>query len=192
MRRIAPHLVTIVAAATLATAANPAAAVSVAQGRAAATGAASGPSVSTSLKSGAKLNKAQINAAVQEALKKAQAEGKIGGSGATPAGESPASSGAFSNLTSGGANEPETSNTARAATSLASSSGSASTGLLVAIFVAAGLLLAVIAFFIVRDARSVAPAGGVPARNLSSDRAAKLRKRRAKAKAARAHRKRNR
>lgn len=142
-------------------------------------------------------NKAQINAAVQEALKKAEAEGKIGASGKSGVGsttESPASSGAFSNLTGGGTSgSEEEPKSTRSGASLASSSGSVSTSLLVAIFAAAGLLLAGIAFFIVRDARSVAPAGGPASGSASSrDRAGQMRKRRSKAKAARAQRKRNR
>lgn len=59
--------------------------------------------------------------------------------------------------------------------------------------IAAVVLLGGIAFMIVRDARSVAPVSDGPAGGISaSDRAAQLRKRRAKAKAARRQRKRTR
>ncbi len=55
------------------------------------------------------------------------------------------------------------------------------------------VLLGGIAFFIVRDARSVAPVvDGLAGAGSAQERAARLRKRRAKAKAARRQRKRNR
>jgi hypothetical protein len=55
-----------------------------------------------------------------------------------------------------------------------------------------GILLAGIAYFIVRDARSVAPVGeGGVAGRPAADAAATMRKRRAKAKAGRQQRKRN-
>lgn len=56
----------------------------------------------------------------------------------------------------------------------------------------AGLLLAGIAYMIVRDARGLAPVGDGPTGGPSSHAAARLRKRRAKAKQARRQRKRNR
>jgi hypothetical protein len=64
---------------------------------------------------------------------------------------------------------------------------------LLPIFIVGAVLLGGIAFFIVRDARSVAPVGdALAAGGSAQDRAARLRKRRAKAKAARRQRKRNR
>lgn len=80
-------------------------------------------------------------------------------------------------------------------TSSTTTSNSKSTGLLLLGLIAAGALIAGIAFMILRDARRVAPvpegqltAQGRPARDM----AAMMRKRRAKAKAARRQRKRNR
>jgi hypothetical protein len=84
----------------------------------------------------------------------------------------------------------ETSSTS-STTSTGASSISTST-----LFLAGGaavLLLGGIAFLIVRDARSVAPVSEGPTGGVSaSDRAAQLRRRRAKAKAGRRQRKRNR
>lgn len=80
---------------------------------------------------------------------------------------------------------------ASASESSTSSSGSSST--LVAVGIVGAVLLCGIAFFIVRDARNVAPASDGPPGGMSaSGRAAQLRKRRARAKAARRQRKRNR
>jgi hypothetical protein len=103
---------------------------------------------------------------------------------------------AFSELTEGG-KETSTETTASTATKEASTSGSnANTGtVLVLGLIAAAVLIGGIAFLIMRDAHRVAPVPegqltgvGRPAR----DPAVTMRKRRAKAKAARAQRKRNR
>jgi hypothetical protein len=104
---------------------------------------------------------------------------------------------AFNELAGGGAAEEQTTTnttTSTTASSSSSSSSGASTGTVLVLGVgAAVLLLGGIAFVIMRDARSVAPVGdgpvtGRPAR----DPAVTMRKRRAKAKAARRQRKRNR
>lgn len=144
----------------------------------------------------APVNKAALNAAVQEALAKAQAGRGTGAQSAPGTGSTSASGGglgaseSLSNLTNGGGEEEAA--TPATATTTSSSSG-LSTGVLIPIFVAGALLLGGIAFFIVRDARSVAPAGdGFGSAGSSQDQAARLRKRRAKAKAARRQRKRNR
>ena len=64
---------------------------------------------------------------------------------------------------------------------------------IVPILALGAILLGGIAFFIVRDSRGMAPAGGGLASAISAqERAARQRKRRAKAKAARRQRKRNR
>jgi hypothetical protein len=103
---------------------------------------------------------------------------------------------AFSELTEGG-KETSTETTASTATKEASTSGSgANTGTVLLLgLIAAGVLIGGIAFLIMRDAHRVAPVPegqltgvGRPAR----DPAVTMRKRRAKAKAARAQRKRNR
>jgi ABC-type spermidine/putrescine transport system permease subunit II len=74
----------------------------------------------------------------------------------------------------------------------AASSSSGVSGLLIFALVAGGLLLGGIAFVIVRDARSVAPVTeGVPSGGTRNPEA-RLRKRRARAKAARQQRKKNR
>jgi hypothetical protein len=142
------------------------------------------------------VDKAAINKAVQEALAKAQAE-KGGASGQSAAGtestggSAGGSSESFSKLTQGGGEE-ETTTPTTATTSTASSSG-VSTSVLVPVFILGGLLIAGIAFYIVRDARGVAPAGdGLGSAGSVQERAARQRKRRAKAKAARRQRKRNR
>ena len=100
---------------------------------------------------------------------------------------------AFSELTEGGQSSTETTTTATTAASAKSSSNSG-TVLLLALIVA-GVLLAGIAFVILRDARRVAPVpdgqlGGVG--RSGRDTATMMRNRRAKAKAARRQRKRNR
>ncbi len=104
---------------------------------------------------------------------------------------------AFNELARGGAEEEETTTKTTSSTSGSSSSSTSSgtsTGTILLLGVgAAVLLIGGIAFAIMRDARSVAPVGdgpvsGRPAR----DPAVTMRKRRAKAKAARAQRKRNR
>jgi|HubBroStandDraft_3_1064219.scaffolds.fasta_scaffold38825_3 hypothetical protein len=136
-------------------------------------------------------------AAIDKELQEAIAKGKIsttgtqGSTGTESTGsEGFGSSGAFSNLTQKAEAEEEAAPES-ASTSTSTSSG-LSSSLLVPVFVVGGLLLAGIAFFIVRDARSVAPVGDGLNAGSTQDRAAQMRKRRAKAKAARRQRKRNR
>jgi hypothetical protein len=105
----------------------------------------------------------------------------------------------FSELTQGGseastATTPTTSTTKESTASSATSNSNTS-GVLLLGLIAAGALIAGIAFLILRDAHRVAPvpdgqvgAEGRPARDV----AAMMRKRRARAKAARRQRKRNR
>jgi hypothetical protein len=102
-------------------------------------------------------------------------------------------SGAFSELTEGQTETTPTQTTATTATTESSTSNSSSGGVLVIAGAAAVLLLGGIAFLIMRDARSVAPAGdGLLGKGGSGhDTAAMMRKRRAKAKAARRQRKQN-
>jgi hypothetical protein len=99
-------------------------------------------------------------------------------------------SNAFSELTEG---RPETTQTETTATTASTEAASNSSSVLVLVLGAAVLLLAGIAFLIVRDARSVAPAGdGLLGKGgTGRDTAAMMRKRRAKAKAARRQRKQN-
>jgi hypothetical protein len=114
---------------------------------------------------------------------------------AVAAGES--SGNAFGELTKGGEEATSTGTTASTTTkepSTSTSTSSSGTVLLLGL-IAAGALIAGIAFVILRDARRVAPVpdgrvsgAGRPAR----DTAAMMRQRRAKAKAARRQRKRNR
>jgi hypothetical protein len=99
----------------------------------------------------------------------------------------------FSQLTEGGSESSETPTSTTGSRS--STSTSTSSTVLLLSLIAAGVLLAGIAFVILRDARRVAPvpegqigASGRPAR----DTAMLMRKRRARAKAARKQRKRNR
>jgi hypothetical protein len=99
---------------------------------------------------------------------------------------------AFNELTKSQAETTPT-QTARSQTTESSSTSNSGT-LLLAGSVAAIVLLGGIAFLIVRDARRVAPAGDpelIEARS-RSDTAARVRRRRAQAKAARQQRKRNR
>jgi hypothetical protein len=79
-----------------------------------------------------------------------------------------------------------------AATVKSTESKPISTGLLALIGIVAAALIGGIAFFIMRDARSYAPATGLPDSGSARDRAARQRKRRNRAKAARQARKRNR
>jgi hypothetical protein len=150
------------------------------------------------------INKAQLNQAVQEALAKqsggagaatgsALGAGSTGSaSGSTAGSEGLGTSGALSNLTNGGEEEASTTPTTSTASNT-STSGGVSTGVLLPIFIVGAILLGGIAFFIVRDARSVAPVvDGFGDAGSAQERAARLRKRRAKAKAARRQRKRNR
>ncbi len=99
---------------------------------------------------------------------------------------------AFSELTEG-QTQTETTPTQTTATGTTAESTSKSSGVLVIAGAAALLLLGGIAFLIMRDARSVAPAGdGLLGKGGSGhDTAAMMRKRRAKAKAARRQRKQN-
>jgi heme-binding NEAT domain protein len=95
-----------------------------------------------------------------------------------------------------GAAEPETTTPTTPTTSSTSTetSNTKSTSILVIAFVAAAVLLGGITFVIIRDVRRVAPATDAEMAEGSSarDPAVALRKRRAKAKAARRQRKRNR
>jgi hypothetical protein len=100
-------------------------------------------------------------------------------------------SGALSELTQGGeTTQTQTTSTSNTTTTEASNSKS----LILIALGAAVLLLSGIAYVIVRDARRVAPAGDEDLldRRAARDQAATLAKRRAKAKAARRQRKRNR
>ncbi|MGA7706081.1 MAG: hypothetical protein WB998_14450, partial [Solirubrobacteraceae bacterium] len=120
------------------------------------------------------INKAQLNKAVQEALAKqtgtaGAAGGSVAGAGAagaasgsTASGEGLGASGALSNLTNGGEEEATTPTTS-STSSNTSSSTAVSGSILLPIFIVGAILLGGIAFFIVRDARSVAPvADGLP------------------------------
>jgi cobalamin biosynthesis Mg chelatase CobN len=152
------------------------------------------------------INKAELSKAVQEALAKrsgaagggqgaagaAGLPGSAGSAGSAGTSEGLGTSGALSSLTKGGGEEEAIAPTSPTASTSSSSSG-VSTSVLLPIFIVGAILLGGIAFFIVRDARSVAPVGDALAGGGSAqDRAARLRKRRAKAKAARRQRKRNR
>jgi hypothetical protein len=146
--------------------------------------------------------KASLDKQLQEAIAKGKLGQSAGAQGATGtestgsglgagSGGGLGSSEAFSSLTHK-AEEAEEEPVSEAASTSTSSTG-ISSGVLVPIFVVGGALLAGIAFLIVRDARSVAPAGdGLGGSGSSQDRATRMRKRRAKAKAARRQRKRNR
>ncbi len=100
---------------------------------------------------------------------------------------------AFSELTEGQTQSETTPTETTTTSASAESTSSNSGGVLVIAGGAALLLLGGIAFLIMRDARSVAPAGdGLLGKGGSSrDTAAMMRKRRAKAKAARRQRKQN-
>jgi hypothetical protein len=101
---------------------------------------------------------------------------------------------AFNELTEGQPEAPKTATTATASHTTSSSEATNSQTVIILALVAAVLLLVGIAFVIARDARKVAPAGDpeLTAGLASRDWAARQRKRRAKAKAARQQRKRNR
>lgn len=148
------------------------------------------------------INKAQLNQAVQEALAKqsgtagatpGSAAGLPGSaSGSATSSEGLGTSGALSNLTNGGGEE-EASTPKTSTSSSSSASSGVSTSVLLPIFIVGAVLLGGIAFFIVRDARGVAPVvDGLGSASSAQERAVRLRKRRAKAKAARRQRKRNR
>jgi beta-lactamase regulating signal transducer with metallopeptidase domain len=100
---------------------------------------------------------------------------------------------AFGELTEGQSEAPKTASTATRS-NVSSPEATNSKTVVVLALVAAVLLLVGIAFVIARDARKVAPAGDpeLTAGLASRDWAARQRKRRAKAKAARQQRKRNR
>jgi hypothetical protein len=100
---------------------------------------------------------------------------------------------AFSELTKGGQETTPTTTTATTASTESTSSSNSSKVVLLALVAAVALLVA-IAFVIVRDARRVAPAddGQLTSGSSARDTAAQMRKRRAKAKAARQQRKRTR
>jgi hypothetical protein len=102
------------------------------------------------------------------------------------------SGGALSQLTEGEAEETKTSTTSTTGTSGVETTNSHT--LILGVSGAAIVLLSGIAFVIVRDARRVAPATEqeMIQGSSASDTAARLQKRRAKAKAARKQRKRNR
>jgi beta-lactamase regulating signal transducer with metallopeptidase domain len=104
--------------------------------------------------------------------------------------------GGFQKELTEGSPETETTTTATTATTATTEEGSTkSSGSTITIVLVIGVaLLAGVAFVIVRDARRVAPAGEAEVAEGSSARhtEAAMRKRRAKAKAARAQRKRNR
>jgi hypothetical protein len=102
---------------------------------------------------------------------------------------------AFSELAGGGQETtPTTTTTNKTTTSSASTEPTNSHTVALLALAAAAVLLGGIAFVIVRDARKVAPAGDPDAieRGSARDSAARLRRRRTKAKAARQQRKRNR
>ncbi len=159
--------------------------------------------------------KAELDKQVQEQLAKDESgAGSTAGTSGLSGGASSASGAALGGTASGGAassgggfgaseafssltqqsqpeEEEEAIKSASSATSTASSG--ISTGVIVPILVAGLLLLGGIAFLILRDARSMAPAAeALSGGNSVQERAARQRKRRAKAKAARQQRKRNR
>jgi hypothetical protein len=118
----------------------------------------------------------------------------LGGAGAqTALATSLGSGGALNELTEGSPEETS-STSSTSATSTTSKEPTNSNGVLLLALGAAVVVLSGVAFVIVRDARRVAPANEadvVEARS-AHDTAVRLRKRRAKAKAARQQRKRNR
>lgn len=130
------------------------------------------------------LNKQQI----QEALAKAKVQTQSSGGSETGNGAS------FSKLTEGGGGEEESSSTSTTAKKTEESSTGLSSGVLIPLLIAGGGLLVGIAFLILRDARGVTPSGDLlaAATGNAEARAARLRKRRSKAKAARQQRKHNR
>jgi hypothetical protein len=87
---------------------------------------------------------------------------------------------------------PETTTTTKSVATQESTYSSGLSGVMIFGIAAGGLLLAGIAFVIVRDARSVAPVVEGASVRGSRNPQARLRKRRAKAKIARQHRKKNR
>jgi hypothetical protein len=147
------------------------------------------------------LNKAALDKSVQEALAKAQTGTSAGAQNAAAAGAGTASSSeAFSapsesssNLTGSAAGEEEENTATTATTASGTSLASVSTGVVIPVAIVSIRLLGGIAFLILRDARSVAPAGdSLGGRSTAQEHAARRRKRRAKTKAARQQRKRNR
>ncbi len=100
---------------------------------------------------------------------------------------------AFSELTQGGQETTPTTTATTATTETSTTSSSNSSKVILLALVAAVALLVGIAFVIVRDARRVAPVeDGALTGGSARDTAAQMRKRRAKAKAARRQRKRTR
>jgi cobalamin biosynthesis Mg chelatase CobN len=171
-----------------------AALLAVCLGLPAATYAAAAKGASTSL------NKEALDKAVQEALDKTKIGTSAGAQNAAAAGAETTSSGevfggpseSSSSLTSSGAGEEETTATT-ATTASGTALSSISIGVVIPVAIVCLLLLGGIAFLILRDARSVAPAGdGLGSRSSAQEHAARRRKRRAKTKAARQQRKRNR
>lgn len=183
MRRISSHIQLMAVLAVLCLA-----------GQSIATTTAWGASGGVSLSSA---QKAELDKQVQEQLAKAKTgQGGSSALGATGAGSTGgslgSSAGSSTNLAqkaeAEAAEEPATKTT----TSTSTESSGISTSVLVPIFIAGALLLGGIAYMIIRDARSVAPVGDGLVGGTTQDKAAQYRKRRAKAKAARKQRKRNR
>ena len=146
------------------------------------------------------INKAALDKSVQEALAKAGTGSGLGAQNAAAAGaETASSSEAFgapsessSSLTSSAAGEEESTITTPT-TASGTALSSISTGVVIPVAIVCIVLLGGIAFLILRDARSVAPVGdGLASRSTAQEHAARRRKRRAKTKAARQQRKRNR
>jgi hypothetical protein len=120
--------------------------------------------------------------------------GAVTAAGATPALSANLTGGnSFSELTSGAAESQTPTTSTTAATRSSTETGNSQSLILIAA-AAAILLLSAIAFVIVRDARRMAPATDVDVLDARSghEAAVRLRKRRAKAKAARKQRKRTR
>jgi hypothetical protein len=117
-----------------------------------------------------------------------------GGAPASPSGGAAASEGNAFNELSSGAQQPESTQTQTTETKGSTGQTSNSKKTVVIALGSAIILLIAIASVIVRDARKVAPAGDGPLAEARAarDTAAMLRRRRAKAKAARQQRKRNR
>lgn len=130
---------------------------------------------------------------IQEALAKAHVQSSAGGSAVGGAGSEAGNGASFSKLTEKAAGEEETTTTASKSASSTSSSTALSGGVLLPILIVGVGLLVGVAFLILRDARSVTPAGDLlSGAGNAQARAVRLRKRRAKTKAAKRQRKRNR
>jgi hypothetical protein len=137
--------------------------------------------------------KAQLNKQVQEYLAKQKAQKAASGTAAAPQSSAAGATGgqSLTELANQSRQEENTTSTNTTAVSASSSGASTSTILLTGGLVAIAVLGG-IAFFIFRDARSVAPVSEGPLGGSARNSAAQMRKRRAKAKAARRQRKRNR